>query len=56
MEGLQRLVAESLARNGFAIPEPQDADEPAAVEMRVAASPRDGTAWALEPAPLPSGF
>ena len=56
METLQRLVAESLARNGFGIPHARTVEESASVETRLAASPPESAGKGIEPAPLPSGF
>jgi hypothetical protein len=55
MEGLERLVAESLARNGFETPETRVQQPTASAEMRLAASPPE-TSRRIEPSPLPSGF
>lgn len=61
MEGLQQLVAESLARTGFELPEVRHTEEAMAseptssVETRLAASP-DRRSKTLRPAPLPAGF
>lgn len=56
MEGLERLVAESLARNGFETPIARSVQQPtASVETRLAVSPPEESSH-LEPAPLPSGF
>lgn len=57
MEDLERLVAESLVRNGFEIPETRSVHEPTApVETRLAASPKGHRTQEVELAPFPSGF
>ena len=56
MEDLQQLVSESLARNGFEIPQPGSREESALRETRLAASRGEQSSRIMNPAPLPAGF